>query len=113
VTVAEAVSQKVAVEGGVNEAGVFPLTGRTGLMEMIAKAKGESRTGDPRRVAIVRSVDGTPHAAVFDLTAIRLGQARDPEVLAGDTVVVDGSRRGRLWRNIVEALPALVVFSYL
>lgn len=113
VVVVEAVSQKVSVEGAVNEAGVFALTGRTGLMEAVALAKGESRTGNPRRVAIVRTVDGAPHAARFDLVAIRAGRARDPEVIAGDTVVVDGSRRGMFWRNVVETLPALVVFSYL
>jgi polysaccharide export outer membrane protein len=113
VVVVEALSQKVTVEGAVNEAGVFPLKGRTGLLEAVAEAKGESRTGNPRRVAIVRSVDGAPHAARFDLAAIRAGRARDPEVVAGDTVVVDGSRAGMLWRNIVETLPALIVFSYL
>ena len=113
VVVVEALSQKVTVEGAVNEAGVFPLKGRTGLMEAVAEAKGESRTGNPRRVAIVRGVDGAPHAALFDLTAIRAGRARDPEIVAGDTVVVDGSRAGMLWRNLVETLPALVVFSYL
>jgi polysaccharide export outer membrane protein len=113
VVVAEAVNQKVSVEGAVNEAGVFTLTGRTGLMEAVALAKGESRTGNPRRVAIVRSVDGAPHAACFDLVAIRAGRARDPEVVAGDTIVVDGSPRGLLWRNLVETLPALIVFSFL
>ena len=113
VSVVEAVAQKVSVEGAVNEAGVFPLKGRTGLLEAVAEAKGEARTGDPRRVAIVRNVDGAPHAAVFDLTAIRLGRARDPELLAGDTIIVQGSRKGGLWRNVVETLPALVVFSYL
>lgn len=113
VVVVEAVSQKVSVEGAVNEAGVFSLKGRTGLLEAIAEAKGESRTGNPRRVAIVRSVDGAPHAALFDLVAIRTGRARDPQVVAGDTVVVDGSRSGMLWRNLVETLPALIIFSYL
>jgi len=113
VVVVEALSQKVSVEGAVNEAGVFPLKGRTGLLEAVAEAKGESRTGNPRRVAIVRSVDGAPHAALFNLLAIRAGLARDPEVMAGDTVVVDGSRAGMLWRNLVETLPALIVFSYL
>jgi len=113
VMVVEAISQKVSVEGAVNEAGVFPLKGRTGLLEAIAEAKGESRTGNPRRVAIVRSVGGAPHVALFNLQAIRTGRARNPEILAGDTVVVDGSRAGMLCRNLVETLPALIVFSYL
>ena len=113
VVVSEAVSQKVSVEGAVNEAVVFELKGRTGLMEAVARAKGESRTANPRRVAIVRSVGGAPRAASFDLVAIRAGRARDPEVVAGDTVVVDGSAIKGLWRGIVETLPTLIVFSYL
>jgi polysaccharide export outer membrane protein len=113
VVVAEAVSQKVSVEGAVNEAVVFELKGRTGLMEAVARAKGESRTANPRRVAIVRSVDGAPRAASFDILAIRAGRARDPEVVAGDTVVVDGSTVKSLWRGLVETLPTLIVFSYL
>lgn len=113
VTVAEAVSQKVTVEGAVNEAGVFELKGRTGLMEAVARAKGESRTANPHRIAIVRVVDGSPRAARFDLAVIRAGRARDPEVIAGDTVVVDGSAVKGLWRGLVETLPALIVFSYL
>lgn len=113
VSVDEAVSQKISVEGAVNEAGVFELKGRTGLMEAVARAKGELRTANPHRVAIVRLVDGAPRAARFDLATIREGRARDPEVFAGDTVVVDGSAVKGLWRGLVETLPALVVFSYL
>lgn len=113
VVVTEAVSQRVSVEGAVNEAGVFELKGRTGLMEAVARAKGKSRTANAHRVAIVRSVDGAPHAARFDLLAIRAGRARDPEVLAGDVVVVDGSPVKTLWRGFVEALPGLFVFSYI
>ena len=113
VVVSEAVSQKVSVEGAVNEAVVFELKGRTGLMEAVARAKGESRTANPRRVAIVRTVEGAPRAASFDLVAIRAGKARDPEVVAGDTVVVDGSAIKGIWRGLVETLPTLIVFSYL
>lgn len=113
VVVADAVSQKVSVEGAVNEALEFELKGRTGLMEAIARAKGESRTANPRRVAIVRTVDGAPHAASFDLVAIRAGRARDPEVVAGDTIVVDGSALKTVWRGLIETLPTLIVFSYL
>ncbi|MGI9169375.1 MAG: polysaccharide biosynthesis/export family protein [Caulobacteraceae bacterium] len=112
VIVAEAVSQKVSVEGAVNEAGVFELRGRTSLMEAVARAKGASKTANLRRVTIVRRVDGTPRAATFDLAAIRSGKARDPEVAANDVVVVEDSRAKVFWRGVVESLPALIVFSY-
>lgn len=112
VTVEEAVSQKVSVEGAVNEAGVFDLKGRTSLMEAVARAKGASKTANLHRVTIVRSVDGAPHAATFDLAAIRAGRAGDPEVVANDVVVVEDSQAKTLWRGLIETLPALIVFAY-
>ena len=113
VVVEEAVSQKVSVEGAVNKAGVFELKGRTGLLEAVARAEGTSRTANRRRVTIVRSVAGQPRAATFDLLAIQRGQARNPEVLGNDVVVVDDSRVRTFWRGFVEALPALVFITYL
>ncbi|MGI8840428.1 MAG: polysaccharide biosynthesis/export family protein [Caulobacteraceae bacterium] len=112
VVVEEAVSQKVSVEGAVNEAGVFELRGRTSLMEAVARAKGASKTANLHRVSIVRGVDGAPRAATFDLAAIRAGRARDPEVVANDVVVVEDSQAKVFWRAMVESLPALIVFSY-
>ena len=113
VTVEEAVSQKVSVEGAVNEAGVFELKGRTSLLEAVARAKGAAKNANLHRVTIIRSVDGAPHAATFDLAAIGQGRARNPEVLGNDVVIVDGSKAKDLWHGIVEALPALYVFSFL
>jgi len=113
VVVEEAVSQKVSVEGAVNKAGVFELKGRTGLLEAVARAEGTSRTANRRHVTIVRTVDGQPRVATFDLAAIQEGRARNPEVLGNDVVVVDDSRVKTYWRAFVEALPALFFVTYL
>jgi polysaccharide export outer membrane protein len=113
VTVAEAASQKVTVEGAVNDAGVFELKGRTSLLEAVARAKGVSKAANSHRVAIVRDVDGTPHAATFDLVAIGAGKARDPEVLANDVVIVDTSRSKSFWHGMVEVFPAFYLFTFL
>jgi polysaccharide export outer membrane protein len=78
VTVADTASQKVTVEGAVNEAGVFELKGRTSLLEAVARAKGMSKAANSHRVAIIRTVDGVPHAASFDLAAISAGKAANP-----------------------------------
>ena len=94
-------------------AGVFEMHGRTSLAEAVAMAHGTTRTADPRHVAIVRVVDGQRHAAVFDLDEINNGRAPNPEVLADDVVFVADSRSRVMWRNVVEALPVLSVFSYL
>ena len=112
VVVDEAVSQKVTVQGAVTEAGVFMMRGRTSLLEAVAMAKGTSKHANLKRVAIVRSVNGEPHAAIFNLAAIRAGKERNPEVLANDVVVVDTRGGAVLWDNIIQALPALVAFAY-
>jgi polysaccharide export outer membrane protein len=113
VTVAETASQKVTVEGAVNDAGVFELKGRTSLLEAVARAKGVSKAANSHRVAIVRDIDGAPHSATFDLAAISAGRARDPEVIANDVVVVDSSRSKSLWHGLVEMFPAFYLFTFL
>lgn len=113
VTVAEAASQKVTVEGAVNDAGVFELKGRTSLLEAVARAKGVAKAANSHRVAIVRDVDGAPHAATFDLAAIGAGKARDPEVLANDVVIVDTSRSKSFWHGMVEVFPVFYLFTFL
>jgi polysaccharide export outer membrane protein len=113
VIVSERAPEKVTVQGAVTLAGVFEMHGRTSLAEAVAMAHGTTRTADPHHVAIVRNIDGQPRAAVFDMQAINNGQAPNPEVLADDVIVVNDSRSRTLWRNVIEALPALAVLSYL
>jgi polysaccharide biosynthesis/export protein len=113
VVINTAAGEKVSVDGAVNQAGVFELTGRTGLAEVVARAHGPSRVANLHRVSIIRSVDGTPHVASFDLAAIWSGRARDPVVEGADTVVVDTSGIKSLWRGIIETLPSFIVFTYL
>lgn len=113
VTVEEALSRKVTVEGAVNEAGVFEMKGRTSLLEAVARAKGASKAANLHRVSIVRIVDGEPHAATFDLAAIGAGRAPNPEVVGDDVVIVDSSRAKSFWNGLVQALPVLYVLNFL
>jgi polysaccharide export outer membrane protein len=113
VTVADTASQKVTVEGAVNEAGVFELKGRTSLLEAVARAKGASKAANLRRVSIVRSVAGVAHAATFDLAAIGEGKARNPEVIANDVVIVDTSKSKSFWHGLIEVMPSLYLLTFL
>ena len=88
VIVSSSVSQKVVVEGSVTEPGVYEVRGRTTLLEALAMAKGPSRVAQFNEVAIFRMVDGQRMGALFDLKAIRRGEAADPEIKGNDTVVV-------------------------
>jgi len=112
VTVVEAASQKVTVDGAVTKAGVYTMRGRTTLSQAVAMAEGPSRSADLKSIAIFRTVEGRRMVAVFDLGAIRRGQTEDPIVRGDDVVIVDTSRTSAAIRDIIATLPALGVFAY-
>ncbi len=111
VGVIEAGGSKVTVEGAVREPGVFPLYGKTTLIQAIAMARGPNDTANVKRVAIFRQIDGQRMAAAFDLTTIRSGKEEDPLVYRGDIVIVDGSKAKENFFNIVRSMPILSVFA--
>ncbi len=113
ITVVEAASQKVTVDGAVTKAGVYLMRGRTTLMQAVAMAEGPSRTADLSKVAVFRTEGDQRLVALFDLGAIRNGEAADPILRGDDVVVVDTSRLNAAVRAAVESLPALAVFGYL
>ena len=113
VSVLEAASQKVTVDGAVMKPGVYEMRGRTSLLQAVAMAEGGTNIADLKKVAVFRTVEGRRMIAVFDLAAIRRGQAEDPQVLGDDIIVVDTSRLNARYRDIIAILPALTVFAYL
>jgi len=113
VFVKEFTSQRVTVEGAVMKPGIFPLTGRTTLLQAIAMAEGAGPLANLQGIVIFRTVDGKKMAARFDLKAIRAGRAPDPEVYGDDIVSVDQSGSKTAFRRIIEALPLVSVFTLL
>lgn len=112
VSVSEAASQKITVDGAVTKPGVYKMQGRTTLLQAVAMAEGPTRVAALNSVAVFREVDGRRMVAVFDLASIRAGQASDPEVIGNDTIIVDTSRLNSAMREILAALPALASFAY-
>lgn len=102
--------RSVTVDGAVGKSGSFPVSGPTTLMQAVAAAGGTREDANPRRVAIFRQINGQRQAAAFDLTSIRRGEAPDPQVYAGDIVVVDGSSVKALQKQILNNLPILSIF---
>lgn len=114
VAVKEFVSQRVTVDGAVNTPGVYPIQGRTTLLQAIAMAKGaDQKSANEKQVVIFRTVNGERQAARFDLTEIRKGHANDPEVYGDDMIVVDRSGARSLLRSVTSTLPVLAVFQRL
>lgn len=112
VTVKEAASQKITIDGAVTKPGVYEMRGATSLLQAVAMAEGPTRVADLTKVAVFRSIEGRRSVALFDLAAIRQGRATDPQVLGDDVIVVDASRLNSALREIVGALPALSAFAY-
>jgi polysaccharide export outer membrane protein len=112
VTVTEAASQKITVDGAVTKPGVYEMRGSTTLLQAVAMAEGPTRVADLTKVAVFRTIDGRRAVALFDLEAIRQGRADDPQVLGDDIVVVDTSRVNSVMREVLAALPGLAVFGY-
>lgn len=110
VVLKESASRVVTVDGSVRQPGIYPATGPLSLVQTIALARGTDDLANPRRVAIFRVIGGKRMAAAFDLTSIRRGEAQDPPVYAGDTVVVDGSGVKKTQRDILQSLPLASIF---
>jgi polysaccharide export outer membrane protein len=111
VGIAESRGSVLTVEGSVRSPGVYPVIGRTTLLQAIARSGGIDEFGNPKRVAVFRQIDGQRMAAAFDITSIRSGSSPDPELFRGDIVVVDGNNLKRAWRDTIQSFPLFQVFA--
>ncbi len=113
VFVKEFTSQRITVEGAVKKPGIYPITGRTSLLQAIALAEGvDDRTADLGGIVVMRKVDGRKQAAVFDLRQVRKGLVEDPQLYGDDIVVVEQSGSKTAFRRFIESVPALGIFAW-
>lgn len=110
VFVKEYTSQKVTVDGSVNQPGVYAISGKTTLLQAIAMARGADRDANLKRAVIFRTINSQRMAAVFDLAQIRAGRMDDPEIFGNDVVVVDRDGMKSVLRGITGAVPVFSVF---
>lgn len=111
VGIKESALRTITVDGAVNAGGAFPTATAMTLIQAVALAKGPTEDANARRVAIFRTIGGQRQAAAFDLTAIRHGEAPDPQVYPGDIIVVDGSSVKAAFKRIMQAIPAIGTFA--
>jgi polysaccharide export outer membrane protein len=91
--------QTIAVEGSVNQPGVFQIPGKTSLLEAMALARSPSDVAANDQVLVFRKIDGRMAAARFDIRRIRMGLDPDPVIFAGDRIVVGFSGLKEAWRD--------------
>ncbi len=112
VTITESLQSTLVVDGGVAQPGVFPIKGGTDLMTAIALSGGVGESGNPRRIAVFRKLDGVTKAAAFDLAAIRAGEAENPAIYPGDIIYVDSVQGVPAeLREILQTLTVLTIFT--
>jgi len=111
VSIKQSAGRLVTIDGAVKDSGSFPVMGSVTLLQAVAMAKGTSEDANPHRVAIFRTIGGKRQAAAFDLTSIRRGEAQDPQVYAGDIVVVDGSSVKSMEKHLLQSIPLLAIFG--
>jgi polysaccharide export outer membrane protein len=105
-------SQQVTVEGAVKKPGVFPIKGKTSLLQLIAMADGLDPNSD-WTVLVLRQNDGKRSAAKFDVDDIQKGRAEDPLLKSGDIVIAGSSAIKAGFSNILKALPIAGLFAFL
>lgn len=96
------ITQKVVVEGSVNQPGVYDIRGSATLIEAIAMARSPTEVADLDQIFVFRTIGGRVQGARFDLRRIRAGLDPDPAIVAGDRVVVGLDHVADAWRRYVE-----------
>ena len=108
----EFTSQRVTVAGAVKTPGIFPLKGRTTLMQAVAQAGGPTNVASLGTVKILRpEPDGTRKTLEFDLAAIRDGQIPDPEIRGEDVVQVETSAVKETVQQVKEFVLPFWIFA--
>ena len=113
VFVKEFTSQRVTLEGALKSPGIYPITGRTTLLQGIALAGGvDDKIVDLSGIVVMRQVGGRKQAAVFDLRQVRKGNIEDPQLYGDDVIVVEQSGSKTAFRRFIESVPALGIFAW-
>ena len=108
VYVKDSASEKFTVEGAVKESGIYPLAGHMTLLRAIATAKGVDPDAKQRNVIIFRTVNQKRVAGLINLGDVRNGKVDDPQVYAGDVIVVPMSGTRKAYKDLLSAVPLLL-----
>ena len=99
-------SQRVTVEGAVKNPGVLGLRGNETLLQVIAKSGGLNADTAASSVVVFHTADGAPTTSMtYDLSAIKKGEALDPQMMAGDVIVVDESNVKFGYNTVMKLMP--------
>jgi len=102
-------SQQVTVLGALQKPGVYPLTGRTTLLQALALAGGPNPIADQAQVVVFRAENGgNVYGYLVNVNEIISGAKPDPEVIGSDRIVVPESGLSSFWRSWSLGVPGVV-----
>jgi len=110
VSITESQARQLRVGGAVESPGTYTIEGKMHLREAVIEAGGPDDTANPKRVMIMREIEGQRMAALYDLTAISRGEADDPLVYGNDIIIVDGSTVREQYGSVLRTLTTLALF---
>lgn len=109
INVVSATNQQVTVAGSVKKPGVFPIAGRTTLLQAISLAEGPGPLANQEEVIIFRAdATGQGQAYVVNLDAVQKGELQDPVLIGNDRVVVPESGTAVFIKGVTDALRGFV-----
>lgn len=113
VFIQEYASQRITLQGALQAPGIYPLKGKTTLLQAVAIAGGLAPLAETDSVVVFRQVQGEKMAAVFNLSRISTGAAPDPRVYGDDIIVVAKSGTKSTLSQVIKASPILALFFLL
>lgn len=109
IDVTQYANQQITVMGSVNKPGVFPITGATSLLQVIAMAEGMNALAKEDEVIVFRGDEkGGMMGYVVDVEAIQEGKLRDPILIGDDRVVVPQSGTSAFIKGVADTLRGFV-----
>ena len=111
IDIIEYVSQQITILGSVKAPGMYPLKGRTTLLQAIALAGGPERIADEEEIVVFRTdKTGAVAGYVVNLEEIQAGKKKDPEMIGNDRIVVPESGSRALIKGVSDTLRGFVGF---
>ncbi len=112
IDVMEYVSHQITVLGHVTNPGVYPLKGKTTLLQALAMAGDAGALADEEEVVVFRSDEsGAVVGYVVNLEDVLAGTTVDPEIIGNDKVVVPVSGSKSFVKGITDTLRGFVGFT--
>ena len=112
VFIKEYTSQRVTVEGSVNKPGIYPIKGRTTLLQTIAIAQGLTDLANADSIQLYRSNNnGKRENYTYDIMSIRSGEIIDPVIKGDDVIVVTKSAPRSIIKSIADTLRGFISFG--